>query len=266
MKNQVERTSRLTGKPTIGVRIGQWFRHLDPRLAHRELDLQEHAQRGERARIARDLHDTLFQGFLGAKMQLHAVVEQLPPDSPSRPALHRVLEQMERAIEQGRDAVRGLRAFAGQSRSLEQALARVRDEFAPLPGVEFRMFLKGTPRLLNREVQDEVYHIGREALINAMRHSQAKRIEIEVEYCSRRLRVTTRDDGCGIDPRVFESVRGRQWGLVGMRERAEDIGARLRVLSRPGGGTEIEVTVPGDRAFDEESVHFFPNRGRLART
>jgi signal transduction histidine kinase len=100
---------------------------------------------------------------------------------------------------------------------------------------------------------DEVYRIGREALVNAFRHSHAKNIEVELEYTAARLRVLVRDDGCGIDPQVLKSGREGHWGLVGMRERAKQIGARLSVWSRPTAGTEIEISVPGSIAFPNAS-------------
>jgi signal transduction histidine kinase len=94
-----------------------------------------------------------------------------------------------------------------------------------------------------------VYRIGREALVNSFRHSGAKNIEVEVEYSSRQLYIVVRDDGCGIDPQVLGSGRDGHWGLSGMRERAERIGARLKLRSRHATGTEVELSVPGYVAF-----------------
>ncbi|MGH9840816.1 MAG: ATP-binding protein [Blastocatellia bacterium] len=101
-----------------------------------------------------------------------------------------------------------------------------------------------------------MYRIGREALVNAFRHSSAKSIEVEVEYAAQRLRLLVRDDGCGIDPQVLQSGREGHWGLAGMRERAEQIGARLKVRSRALDGTEVELSVPRQVAFQtQSSVH-----------
>jgi signal transduction histidine kinase len=247
-------------------RVRRWFRHLNPRQADRERDIHWQAQRDERIRVARELHDTLFQGFLGSKMRLQAWLERMPEDSPGKSELNRIADQMDRAIEEGREAVRGLRSFAGPSPGFEQALARVRAEVAPRNDADFRMFVNGNPRRLNHDVQAEIFHIGREALINALRHSGAKSIEIEIEYSSRCFRLTARDNGCGIDRRLLKSVPDARWGLVGMRERADGIGARLRVLSRLGGGTEVEVSIPGDAAYEKDNISFFPTRRRLART
>src|SRR4029077_11831702 len=100
-----------------------------------------------------------------------------------------------------------------------------------------------------------VYRIGREALINAFRHARAKNIEVELKYSPRQLRVLVRDDGCGIEPGILQSGRDGHWGLSGMRERAEQIGARLHVYSSGAAGTEVELSVPGHIAFQGHSRH-----------
>jgi signal transduction histidine kinase len=92
--------------------------------------------------------------------------------------------------------------------------------------------------------------IGREALVNALHHSEATCIEAEVEYSPRRLRVIVRDNGRGIDPQLARARRDSHWGLLGMRERAEGIGATLAIWSRPGAGTEIEILVPSHAFLD----------------
>ena len=96
---------------------------------------------------------------------------------------------------------------------------------------------------LHPVIRDEIYRIGREALVNAFRHSRASRIEVELEYGARRFRLIVRDNGRGIDPHVLHAGRDGHWGLPGMRERAEKFGARLRVWSRTSAGTEIELSV-----------------------
>jgi signal transduction histidine kinase len=99
-------------------------------------------------------------------------------------------------------------------------------------------------------LREEVYRIGREAIINACRHSQARSIEIEAEYRPTELRISVLDNGCGIDPEQMQWGRNGPWGLQGMRERAEQIGARLRLCSSVQVGTEIELRVPARIAFD----------------
>ena len=98
-------------------------------------------------------------------------------------------------------------------------------------------------------IRDEAYRIGREALVNAFRHAQAGKIDVELEYAAKSLRIVVRDDGTGIDAQVLESGKDGHWGLSGMRERAESIGARLRVWSRINTGTEVELSIPAHIAF-----------------
>jgi signal transduction histidine kinase len=97
---------------------------------------------------------------------------------------------------------------------------------------------------LAREIQHEIYRIGREALVNAFCHSGAKRIELELEYSDSELYVRIRDNGCGIDPQMLEKGRDGHWGLAGMRERATRIGGLLKISSSPVAGTEVQLSIP----------------------
>ncbi len=203
----------------------------------------------ERTRIARELHDTLLQGFLSASMQLHVAVDRLPPESPAKMRLDHILGLMRKVIEEGRNAVRGLRASGSLSLDLESAFSLIQQELAIQREVEFRVIVDGRPRTLHPAIRDEVYRIGREAVVNAFRHSGAGRIEVELEYAVLRFRVVVRDNGCGIDPSEWQSDRQGNRGLCGMRERADAIGARLHVWSRAANGTEVELSVPGRIAF-----------------
>ena len=117
--------------------------------------------------------------------------------------------------------------------------------------VEFRVITEGQQRPLHPLLRDEVYRIGREALINAFRHARANQIEVTLTYSANQLRLLVRDDGCGIDPKILRSGREGHWGLSGMRERADRIGARLHVFSSASAGTEVELSVPGRVAFQD---------------
>jgi signal transduction histidine kinase len=182
----------------------------------------------------------------------------MPEGSPERASLSGVIDLITRVIQEGRNAVRGLRSQESSLDDLEQALSGIRDELGVQDQVEVKVVGKGHPQRLNPMIRDEVYRIGREALINAFRHSGATRIEVGVEREAHRLRVLVRDDGRGIDPDVLRAGRDGHWGLSGMRERSERIGGRLRVWSRPGAGTEVELSVPGHVAFPSA-----PARGPL---
>ena len=223
-----------------------WFGRPGLGRLERERHLRVEEQKRERARIARELHDTLLQGFLGASLVLHDAVEHMPADSPSKSALSRALQLMYRVIDEGRVALQGLRSSRVSFANLEQALSEVGDEFTRGHGVRFRTLVMGKPKALKPEIEEQVYLIAREALVNAFHHSGATSIEAEVEYLSGRVRVVVRDNGRGIDPEVQQFGRDEHWGLVGMRERAAGIGARFRIWSGPGTGTEIEICVPVD--------------------
>ncbi len=165
--------------------------------------------------------------------------------SPNQPSPARALCLTESAFDEGRLALQGFPSSRVTPQTLEQALHSLREELKP-GGVRFRIFVTGRSRLLKPGIQEQLYLIGREALVNALRHSNAASIEAEVEYLPRQLRLVVRDNGCGIDPQFARSGRDGHWGLLEMRERAVTIGGRLRIWSKPGCGTEVEVCVPGE--------------------
>jgi len=241
------RVACLAGCCLMIFAIYRWrIHHLTRRL---NIGFQERL--AERTRIAQELHDTLLQGVLSASLQLDVAEDQLPEDSPTKPLLKRILQLMGTVTEEGRNTLRGLRTTESNNQSLETAFSRLRQEF-PLDGnTDFRVIVDSVTRPLRPLIRDEVYRIGREALLNAFMHAHANLIEVEIEYASRYLRILVRDDGRGIDPQVLHSGREGHWGLVGIRERSERIGANLRLRSRIGAGTEIDLTVPGAIAFEK---------------
>ena len=231
----------LTAVYLIRVRqiVGQTRMRLEERLVERE-------------RIARELHDTLLQGVLSASMQLDLAEDQLPDDSPAKPLLKRVLQMMRQIIEEGRNALRGLRTHDAESGDLAIAFSRMGREFAVDDKIAYRVIAQSTARPLRLQIRDEVYRIGREAIVNAFVHAKANSVEVDIEYARRYFRILVRDDGCGIDAHVLDSGREGHWGLPGMRERAEGIGAGFKLRSRIGAGTEVELTIPGAIAFEDE--------------
>ena len=205
----------------------------------------------ERARVAQALHDTLFQGFVSSSMQLHVVAEEIV-DQGARSKLTRVLRRMNRIIEEGRESVSGLRVPDDHD-NLESALARDAEHFKGERQIDVRLTVKGNPRPLHPVARDAVYQISREALANTFRHAQAKQVEVDVEYSRDELTVCVRDDGRGMAPHIVDEGRPGHFGLPGMRERAEQIGAVLRLWSREGAGTEVEIRVPAKTAFPDWS-------------
>jgi len=221
----------------------------------REMRVRFEERLAERTRVAQELHDTLLQDLLSASMQLHVAAEQLPNDSPAKAPLKKVQDLLARVIDEGRNAVRGLRGQDAASSDLQRAFAGMSDELDVAQDVAYHVVVEGRDRPLQPSIRDEVYRIGREAVVNAFRHSGASRIELALEYGSRGLRVLVRDDGRGIDKQVLRSGSDGHWGLAGMRERADRIGAGFRVWSRDGAGTEVELSVPASVAFATEQRH-----------
>jgi signal transduction histidine kinase/ligand-binding sensor domain-containing protein len=241
----------LSGVLACGLSILALYRFRLHRLM-RQLSMRFEERLAERTRIAQELHDTLLQGFLSASMQLHVAADRLPDNSPVKQSLSRVLQLMGQVIEEGRNAVQGLRSPQNASNDLEQAFSRIQQDMGIQEEIGFRVIVEGQPRPLHPILRDEVYRIGREALVNAFRHSRAKNIEIELEYAANCFRFLVRDNGCGIDPKVLQAGREGHWGLPGMRERAERIGAGLHVWSSATAGTEVELSVPGHVAFQAQ--------------
>ena len=178
------------------------------RLRLRRVTAQLHARLqerlDERARVAQALHDTLFQGFASSSMLLHAVAEEIA-DQKARSKLTRVVQRMNRIIDEGRESVSGLRVPVDDD--LESALARDAEHFKGERQIDVRLAVKGHPRPLDPLARDAVYQISREALANTFRHARAKRVEVDVEYSRNELTVRVRDDGLGIAPPIVDEGR-----------------------------------------------------------
>ena len=218
--------------------------------------LQFQERLAERTRIAQDLHDTLLQGFVSAKMQLFAEVHDLPPETPKTKRLKSVYELLGQLIEEGRNTVKDLRASEYDDLTdFEQEFLKVRDEFDIDKKIDFRMVIHGATRPIHPLIGSELLQIGHEALINALHHSRATAVEIDIEYGLKSLNLSVRDNGCGIDSEILRSGREGHWGLTGMRERAEKIKAEIKIRSRVNAGTEIAVSVP--RRFAFKNAGFF---------
>jgi len=215
----------------------------------------------ERERIARDLHDTLLQGVQGLILRFQATSLGMREGDPTRSEIEGTLTRANRILEEGRDKVMGLRSVVECDMQVEQAWSELAMELASLNGPDFKLTTEGTPHELMPLIRDEVHRIGAEAIINAFRHAQATRIEVEVGYAPTELRVRIRDNGRGIPDEVLQAgKRAGHWGLPGMTERATWMRARLAVWSKLGAGTEVELRVPGSVAYGGATPGLF---GRL---
>jgi len=203
----------------------------------------------ERERIARDLHDTLLQGFQGLLLRFQAVAGQLPEHSGQRLQLERALDSAEEALEEGRDRVSGLRGDLLGEQQLCEALTLLGREYAATGPARFEVVFSGDRRPLRDGIRDELYLIAREALVNAFRHSGAAEVRLELTCVDTGLGLHIIDDGHGLpDGIVADGGRAGHWGLSGMRERAQRIGASLKIAS-DAAGTRIEIQLPARYAL-----------------
>jgi signal transduction histidine kinase/ligand-binding sensor domain-containing protein len=204
----------------------------------------------ERARIARELHDTLLQSIQGLILRFHNIGKAIPETDPARQLIDKALDRAEDVLAEGRDRVNGLRSSSGSYGDLSNTFSAICDELSQIRNAKFRVVVEGETRELNAIVHDEIGQIGREALTNAFQHAGAEEIEVEISYARRDLRVRVLDDGCGIEPQVLaDGEKASHWGLLGMRERARKIGGILEIRSSPKVGTEIELRIPAEHAY-----------------
>lgn len=223
------------------LRLKELGIHIRSRLHERHL---------ERERIARELHDTLLQSIQGLILRFQAVAERLPPGHPSREAMEGALDRADLVLVEGRNRVLDLRASSTSGDDLSDAFAKVAVDLAVDHPVAFRIVTEGAVQPLDPIVRDELFRIGREALVNAYQHADAQSIDVEIVHARDELRLRFMDDGRGIDTTVLDGGgRPGHWGLSGMRERAERIEATLQIRSRQGSGTEVEVRMPAGAAY-----------------
>ena len=244
----VDSVSILEALRRAAERLWVWFHFSSPFHSVKQSGDGRTLNCSERERIARELHDTLLQGFLAASLLLDAADEQVPADSPFKPSLSRALGLVHQAVDDGRNVLQGQQPARSGYEGLDRAFMRLQDEFALGRDVRLRILVQGKRRALASVVEEQIHLIGREGVMNALRHSGASLIEVEVEYARRAVRVLVRDNGCGFDSTVVQSPWDSHWGLRSMHDRATSIGADLRIWSRPGAGTEIEISFPGSRA------------------
>jgi len=224
----------------------------------------------ERTRVARDLHDTLLQSVQALLPSLQAGINLLatrPADA--RKVLEDTVDHASQAIAEGRDAVQGLRMSTVEKNDLAVAIRTVGEELASAvstnPSPKFNVVVEGTSRNLHPILRDEVYRLATEALRNAFRHAAAQNIEVEIRYDEKYFRLRIRDDGKGIPSDVLGGDgREGHYGLPGMRERAKLVGGKLAIWTEMDGGTEIELAIPGARAYVKPTRTYWPFGNRSA--
>jgi ligand-binding sensor domain-containing protein/signal transduction histidine kinase len=215
------------------------------RLRIRQVQSQFSAVLAERNRMAREIHDTLAQGFVGIGLQLEAIEKALD-EFPQLARQHLKLAQsmVSHSLAEASRTVWNLRSKSLESGDLVTALSETAKKLTEGTATQVEIQVDGTPRRLAKPVEDNLLRIGQEALSNAMKHARPKRIHIKLSFESDQVHLCVRDDGCGFDIESRSPLQDGHFGLIGMRERAKQIKGHLTIESRPGEGTEINITVP----------------------
>jgi signal transduction histidine kinase/streptogramin lyase len=215
------------------------------RLRMRAMKAKFGAVLAERTRIAREIHDNLAQEMSGISVQLEVVARTMPPGADTaRSHLDRARQQVRHGIAEARRYVWDLRSPTLEDRDLPTALRETARRLTNETDIQAQVEVNGTFRPLARTVEDNLLRIGQEAMNNAVKHAQAQRIFVNLVFDARRVQLSVRDDGHGFDDQVAGNGRAGHFGLIGMRERAEQIGGTLSIHSNKGSGTEVVADVP----------------------
>jgi signal transduction histidine kinase len=206
-----------------------------------------YAQEEERRRLAQDLHDETIQDLiaLDQKIQL-AGRSRNPEEGPRTPGLEAIHREAQKAIQKVRRLSRALRPAYLEDLGLLPALEALAGDVGSSIGIPISVRAEGSQSPLPREADLAVYRIVQEALANVARHAAAHHVWITLRYRREELLVNVKDDGAGFTPplETADLSRSGHFGLIGMQERAQYIGARLEVHSRPGKGTRITLCLP----------------------
>ncbi|RPI55386.1 MAG: hypothetical protein EHM55_08010 [Acidobacteria bacterium] len=199
----------------------------------------------ERARMGREIHDTLLQGLVGVAVQIKVIADQVSSSpAAARERLERVRKLVEEYIGETRQSIWDLRSPSLQGRDLAAVLRDAGEAVTADANVRFDLVVRGRPYACPPKVEEQLLRVGREALNNAVRHAHPSRVKVELIYERESVRLRVIDDGAGFNPDAPGLSTGAHWGLMSMRERAKQINAKLHLTSTPGRGTELELIVP----------------------
>jgi signal transduction histidine kinase len=208
---------------------------------------RQSAVMAERNRLARDIHDTLAQGFTGVILQLEAVEEATSQSlaAKAREHLTRASELAREGLREARRSVWALRPRSLEEKDLCEALRDLIQKLTAGTPVQSDFHVQGQPRELPLEWEENLLRIGQEVLTNVLRHAQASEFNARLAFAEGEIRLSLRDNGNGFDP----ARRHDGFGLRGMRERVEAMGGQLLIQSARSAGTAISIVLPLSRTF-----------------
>jgi signal transduction histidine kinase len=201
----------------------------------------------ERSRIARELHDTLIQGFSGITMELQALVGKLR-SAEERGQLQEIVQEAATCLRETRRSVAGLRSAPEPDSGLAGSIAQAARQITETKDIRLRLKLEKSPRGLAPEFEYNLLRIASEAITNAVKHSGARNIEVALKAAPPGLRLSVSDDGCGFENGDYRHARPGHYGIIGMKERAAQIGAEIEFDSEPGRGATVTIVAPVGRA------------------
>lgn len=213
------------------------------RMRVRRMASQFQAVLAERSRIAREIHDNLAQDILGISVQLELVARLMPvATETAKGHLDRARILVRNSMTEARRYVWDLRSQELQKKDLPAALRDTTKRLTAESNIEAVVEVAGLSRPLPPDVETNLLRIGQEAINNAVKHAQANRIDVALNFDTRSVRLSIRDDGRGFDP--DEQIADGHFGLIGMRERAAQVNGVLSIQSAKERGTEIVVEAP----------------------
>jgi len=215
------------------------------KLREQALAMEQLATARERNRLARDLHDTLAHSLAGLVVQLQAIdtLLQAEPDA-ARSELVKARRIAREGLQETRHAIQDLRVNPIEDLGLTRALERATIDFGDRAGVQVELHLSDPQASISDEKAAQVYFIAKEALNNIERHADARRVEVTLLRNNGQVVLQVSDDGRGFDESHMDEER---FGLQGMYERAEMIGAELSVESKVGQGTVVQLTMNNEQ-------------------
>ena len=201
----------------------------------------------ERSRIARELHDTLIQGFSGITMAMQALATRLH-HSEERSKLQDIIKDAAACLRETRRSVAGLRGARAAASGLAASIAQAARQITETKNVRLKLKLEPEPAGLPAESEYNLLRIASEAVSNAVKHSGARGIEVTLKPAPSGIFLSVADDGAGCEFSEFGHLKPGHYGLIGMKERAAQIGAEFSFESAPGRGTIIRVMAPVERS------------------
>ncbi|HSD39506.1 MAG TPA: PAS domain-containing protein [Rhodocyclaceae bacterium] len=211
-------------------------------LARLSAESRDAAVMAERNRMARDIHDTLAQGFTGVIVQLEAASEARSKNLPAEADMHlqRASELARESLNEARRSVRALRPLALEDKDLGSALDGLLTRMTAGTMLKAEFSVTGPVRKLPPEWEDNLLRVSQEVLTNALRHASASHFLVSLTFAEGTLSLILRDDGQGFDPVGLHDG----FGLVGIRERVNVMGGAMKIESEPGTGTKISIDLP----------------------